>query len=90
MTRSLVHGLDATPPIERLRPTSGRSNLVGCASRSTYAMSDVTDIRDAQGRIDRERQRVTDSLRELAAHLDAAPSAADVRRRPCFRPASSL
>ena len=37
-------------------------------------MSDVTDIRDPQGRIERERQRVTDSLRELAALLDAAPT----------------
>jgi hypothetical protein len=38
-------------------------------------MSDISDIHDppGQGRLDRERQRVTDSLRELAAHLDAAP-----------------
>jgi hypothetical protein len=38
-------------------------------------VSDVSDIHDppGQGRLDRERQRVTDSLRELAAHLDAAP-----------------
>ena len=45
-------------------------------------MSDVTDIRDPQGRLDRERQRVTDSLRDLAARLDAAPKAQLVQALP--------
>jgi len=38
-------------------------------------MSDISDIHDppGQGRLDRERQRVTDSLRDLAARLDSAP-----------------
>jgi len=40
-----------------------------------YDMSDISDIHDPprQGRLDRERQRVTDSLRELADRLDSAP-----------------
>ena len=38
-------------------------------------MSDISDIHNppGQGRLDRERQRVTESLRELAARLDSAP-----------------
>jgi len=36
-------------------------------------MSNVTDIHDPGHRIETERQRVTDSLRDLAARLDAAP-----------------
>jgi len=38
-------------------------------------MSDVSDIHDppGRGRLDRERQRATDSLRELAARLDSIP-----------------
>src|SRR4051812_3066635 len=43
-----------------------------CPAR-TPGLRDVTNIRDPHGRIEREGQCVADSLRELAAHLDAAP-----------------
>jgi hypothetical protein len=36
-------------------------------------MGDVTDIRDASGRIDQQRHRVVEALRMLAAQLDAMP-----------------
>jgi len=76
-----AHGLGIVAlPFERRNHGAPRPQNHG----KRTGMSDISDIHDPPGlgRLERERQRVTDSLRELAAHLDAAPKEQLTRALP--------
>lgn len=45
-------------------------------------MSDVTNSHDPDGRIDRQRHRIVEALRMLAAQIDAAPRVELVQALP--------